>query len=101
MDIRLHRNSPLMGRAEPLHHRRGGARGGTLPAAGHLPRQDARGADRAAEVTLELVRPDPHEEESRGPLGQRSQLTAQTALKRLWVKILAMVLCCLTQSSQL
>lgn len=83
MDIWLHRDSPLLGRAESVHHRRGGAWSGTLPAAGHLPRQDARGADRAAEVALELVRPDPHEEESGGPLGQRSQLTAETALKRL------------------
>lgn len=96
MDIRLHRDSPLLGRAEPVHHRRSGPGGGALPAAGHLPGQDAGGADRAAEVALELVRSDPRKEEGGGPVGQRSQLTTETALKRLCVKILAIVLCCLT-----
>lgn len=52
VDVRLHRNCPVVGRAQPLLHSRGGARRRSLPTVRDIPGQDARGPDRAAEVEV-------------------------------------------------
>lgn len=56
LDIGLHRNSALLGRAQSLHHSFSGSRSRFVPAVRDLPGQDSGGADRAAEVQMANLR---------------------------------------------
>lgn len=52
MDVRLHRDSAFVGRAQPVLHSRRGIGRGPVPAVCDIPGQDAGGPDRAAKVEV-------------------------------------------------